>query len=62
MKCFEYGPRGRIHQHFILSVIYEGVEKARVFGPGSPFKLILMFADKAGSYLIVAPVQVLHSG
>jgi hypothetical protein len=62
MKCFEYGPRGRINQHFIFSVIYEGVEEARVFVPDRPLKLILMFADKTGSYLIVAPVQVLHSG
>jgi hypothetical protein len=62
MKCIGYGPRSRIHQHFILFVIYDRVEKARAFVPGRPFKLIVMFTDKAGSYLIVAPVQVLQYG
>jgi hypothetical protein len=40
-----------------MSVIYECSQKARVFVPGKPFQLSLMFGGKAEAYLSEGPVR-----
>ncbi len=38
-------------------IIYECLQKARVFVPGRPFQPSLMFVVKAGAYLSEAPLR-----
>ncbi len=50
---------GAVVNVIVLSVIYEFLQSARVFVPGKPFQLSLMFAGKARAY--PSTLYLLHS-
>ncbi len=59
--CNYYATRGQCYKTF-LSVIYEFSQSAKVFVPGKPFQLSLMYASKARAYLSGVPFSLFTLG
>jgi hypothetical protein len=52
--CNYYATRGKFYITF-LSVIYEFSQSSKVFVPGKPLQLGLMYASKARAYMCGVP-------